>query len=162
MSLARLNAWYKKHSILLTPENYRECIQADWSGFELQMQEPPNHHLKHTDTATVFSPLTVSILWLRPHSFYLGLLRDEQNTDFPMHSTERKEETQGPHSPASKARLGSKHLNKLGLSPLQSNSSHRQLIKGLPPAAGMCTFDSPRSLKGCKGTAENDHGLRAQ
>lgn len=79
-----------------------------------------------------------------------------------MHSTEGREKTLWPHSPASTARFRSKHLNKWGSSHLKSNSSHRHLLSGLPPAAGMCTFDSPRSLKGCKGTAENDHRLRAQ
>lgn len=79
-----------------------------------------------------------------------------------MHSTELREEMLGPHSPASKAKFSSKHLNKLGPSHLKSNWSHRHLISGFPPAAGMCTFDSPRSLEGCKGTAENDHRLHAQ
>lgn len=112
--------------------------------------------------ATVFFPQRISMIWLRPHSFYLGFLREHQDTDFPMHSTEWRKETPRPHTLASAARFSSKHLNKLGSSHLKSYSSHRHLIGELPPAAGMCTFDSPRSLKGCKGTAENDHRLRAQ
>lgn len=67
----------------------------------------------------------------------------------------------GPHSPANKATFSSEHLNKWGPSHQKSNWSHRHLIGGFPPAAGMCTFDSPRRLEGCKGTAENDRRLRA-
>lgn len=115
---------------------------------------PPNHHL--------FVPLRVSVVWLRPHAFYLGLSGGRQNTTSHCTPLSEVKRWQGPRSLGSMARFPSKYWNKLGSSHLKSSWSHRHLISELPSAAGMCTFDSPRSLKGCKGTAENDHRLRAQ
>lgn len=80
VSLVRLNPYAARNTqCLLTWENYRECIQ-DYTGFDLEVHRPPSHHLKCTGRATVFFPQRISSIWLWPHAFFWGFLRDYQNT----------------------------------------------------------------------------------
>lgn len=153
VSLVRLNPWCKKHSVLLDLGELERMHPGRWERLWSRCAESSQPHLFPSNGQCDLIETTLVLL---------GLFQGTSEHDFPMHSTEWREEPLGPHSLGSMARLSSKHLNKLGSSRLKSYLSHRHLIRELPSAAGMCTFDSPRSLKGCKGTAEDDHRLRAQ
>ena len=152
--LVRLNPWCKKHSMLFDLGELQRMHPSRWERLWSRCAESSQPPL-------IFPSKSQYDLIETTH-FLLGPFQGMSEHDFPMHSTEWREETLGRHSPGSTARFSSKHLNKLGSSHLKSYSSHGHLVSELPPAAGMCTFDSPRSLKGCKGTAKNDHRLRAQ